>query len=241
MPPARRNAPSPSPAVEAYLLGRIALDDCLALQERLAAAIGQRDDGQICLLLCEHPPVVTVGRGGSPAELRRDAGLLRTGQVPVQWVKRGGGCLVHCPGQLAAYPILPLAWHGFTVGEYLERLQGGVLRTLEGLGVPAEPRQGCYGLWGRTGQLASFGVAVRDGVTRHGAFLNVSPAMGLFRLVESDPWQPAPMSCLVAERQRAVKMTSVRAELVGQLTTALGCDRYHLYTGHPWLRTVQSA
>jgi len=82
MPPARRNAPSPSPAVEAYLLGRIALDDCLALQERLAAAIGQRDDGQICLLLCEHPPVVTVGRGGSPAELRRDAGLLRTGQVP---------------------------------------------------------------------------------------------------------------------------------------------------------------
>jgi hypothetical protein len=28
----------------------------------------------------------------------------------------------------------------------------------------------------------------------------------------------------------------VRAVLVRHLTEAFGCDRYHLYTGHPWLK-----
>ena len=237
MSPARFAPQSPSPAVETYLLGRIALDQLLLLQDRVAEEIGRRDDGQICLLLCEHPEIVTIGRGGSPDEVRSNAGPLRTGQIQTRWVKRGGGCLLHAPGQLAVYPIVPLRWHGFRVGEYLDRLQGGVLRALEGLGIHAETRPGRHGLWGRTGQLAAFGVSVRDAVTRHGAFINVCPAMGLFRLVETDPRESSRMSCLLAERQRPVKMTSVRTEVIGQMTAALGCDRYHLYTGHPWLRT----
>ena len=236
MPPIRLDPQSPSPAVETYLLGRIALDRFLDLQDRVAEEIGRRDDGQVCLLLCEHPEIITIGRGGSPADVRTDAVPLRRGQLQTRWVKRGGGCLLHAPGQLAVYPIVPLRWHGFTLGEYLDRLQGGILRTLEALGIRAQTRPGQYGLWGRTGQLAAFGVAVRDEVSRHGAFINVCPALGLFRLVATDPGHATRISCLVAERQGPVKMTSVRAEVVGQLTAALGCDRYHLYTGHPWLR-----
>ena len=225
-----------SPAVEAHLLGRIEFGQCLALQQRLVRRIGDRLDGQICLLLCEHPAIITVGRGGSPAEIRLDSGLLRSRQLEVRWVKRGGGCLVHAPGQLAVYPIVPLRWHGFSVGEYLDRLQSGILQTFSHLNLPAHPRPARHGLWGRTGQLAALGVAVRDGVTCHGAFINVCPAMGLFRLVETDPQELSPMSCLVAERQRPVKMTSIRAELVRQLADAFGCPRYHLHTGHPMLR-----
>ncbi len=39
-----------------------------------------------------------------------------------------------------------------------------------------------------------------------------------------------PMSCLVAERRGPVRMTAVRAALVGRLADCFGCDRYHLYT-----------
>jgi hypothetical protein len=60
--------------------------------------------------------------------------------------------------------------------------------------------------------------------------------MGLFRLVQSDPAGHTAMSCLVAERCGPVRMTTVRAALVGRLAAAFGCDRYHLYTGHPLLR-----
>jgi hypothetical protein len=36
-------------------------------------------------------------------------------------------------------------------------------------------------------------------------------------------------------------MTTVRSTLVGRLAEAFGCDRYHLYTGHPLLRETQCA
>jgi lipoyl(octanoyl) transferase len=136
---------------------------------------------------------------------------------------------------VAIYLIVPLRWHGMLVGEYLDRLQWGILGTLEELGVAARTQPGQHGIWGRTGQLAAFGAAVRHEVAFHGAFVNVCPPMGLFRLVQSDPIEQISMSCLVAELGKPTKMTTVRAELVCRLADAFGCDRYHLHTGHPLL------
>lgn len=226
----------PSCSLEAHLLGQVDFGRCLALQERLVRRIADRDDGQICLLLCEHPNIVAVGRGGSPAHVKSDSRLIRSGQLDVRWVKRGGGCMVHAPGQLAVYPITPLRWHGLSVGQYLDRLQAGILGALEQLGIQGHSRPNRHGIWGRTGQLAAFGITVRSWVAYHGAFINVAPSMGLFQLVDTDPQTATRMSCLVAEGQKPVRMTSVRAELVPRLADALGCDRYHLHTGHPLLR-----
>ena len=235
MPVSTSQTRSRSASLEAHLLGRVGLDTCVALQQRLVDRIAGRGDGQVCLLLCEHPEIITIGRGGSPAEVRFDSGPVREKRLEVRWVKRGGGCLVHAPAQLAVYPIVPLKWHELSVGDYLDRLQTGILRTFEHLDLRADTRPGQYGIWGRTGQLVAFGVAVRDWVTSHGAFINVCPPMGLFRLVGSDPPAPIPMSCLVAERRRPAKMSSVRSELIRHLAEAFGCDRYHLHTGDPWL------
>ena len=228
-----------SPAVETFLLGRIAHGRCLELQRRLVGQLAERDDGQIVLLLCEHPQIITVGRGGSPEQLATESRLLQTKQIEVRWVNRGGGCMVHCPGQLAIYPLVPLRWHGFSVGEHLERLQAGIVETLDELNIHGNVQPGRHGVWGRTGQLAALGVAVRDWVTYYGAWLNVAPPMGLFRLVEADPLDHTRPSCLLAERRGAVRMATVRATLVRHLTEAFGCDRYHLYTGHPLLRRTQ--
>ncbi len=199
-----------------------------------------RDDGRITVLVAEHPPSVTIGRGGSPAALQAGFGLLRQRRVEVRWVKRGGGCLVHAPGQLAVYSIAPLAWHGFTLGEYLARLQGAIVRVLSEIPLAVRLRPDGGGILGRTGQLASFALAVRDGVTRHGAFINVDPALGLFRVLESGMDDDPRPSSLVAERRGPVKMTLIKAELVRHLTAAFGCDRYHVHTGHPWLRAVST-
>jgi lipoyl(octanoyl) transferase len=225
-----------SPALEAFLLGQLDFERVLALQQRLVRESRDRDDGQITLLLCEHPALITVGRGGSPGHIAQQSGLLRHRQIEVRWVNRGGGCIVHCPGQLAIYPIVPLHWHGFSVGEFLDRFQAALIATLADLNVQGSTSPGRPGVWGRTGQLAAVGVAVRHWVTYYGAYLNVCPPMGLFRLVESDPHGQTQMSCLVAERRGSAKMPAVRAALVHRLTECFGCDRYHLYTGHPLLR-----
>lgn len=256
-----------SPALEAFLLGHIEFDQAVELQQRLVERCRERGDGQITLLLCEHPTVITVGRGGLPSEVAMQNHLVRNRQIEVRWVNRGGGCLVHCSGQLAIYPIVPLRWHGFSVGEYLNRLQSALFQTLrdvnvrscvlakeraavlaENAGATAETSVRVHeskhrseqalplGIWGRTGQLASIGVAVRHWVTYFGAYLNVCPPNGLFRLVQSDPLDRSPMSSLAAERCGAIRMASVRAALVQRLAEHFGCDRYHLYTGHPMLR-----
>ena len=200
MPPRPPQIESQSPALEAFLLGQIDFDRALDLQRRLIVQCRDRDDGQIILLLCEHPAIITVGRGGSPGEIAMQSGLVRNRQIEVRWVNRGGGCLVHCPGQLAIYPLVPLQWHGFSVGEFLDRFRAAIIETLDDLNVPADaetatgnarplqrtrarPRCPFSGVWGRTGQLAAVGVAVRHWVTYYGAYLNVCPPMGLFRLV----------------------------------------------------------
>ena len=99
-------------ALEVFLLGLVDFDAALFLQERLMMHVAQRDDGYGALLICEHPPLITIGRSGSQAEILCDAHELTARQIDVRWLNRGGGALVHVPGQLALYPILPLARRG---------------------------------------------------------------------------------------------------------------------------------
>jgi lipoyl(octanoyl) transferase len=235
--------------MEIYLLDQIDFDRCLEFQHALLERIASRDDGQITLLLCEHPRIITVGRRGSPADIASDNRLIQTGEIPIRWVNRGGGCMLHCPGQLAVYPLVPLKWRSFTLGEYLQRLLSGIVECLIESGIRAEVPPGGHEVWGRTGKLAALGVAVRHGVTYYGAYLNVSPPLGLFRLITGgnsenspgDRWDQTRVSSLVSERRGSIKMPAVRAILVQKLAAAFGCDRFHLYTGHPLLKKQRTA
>jgi lipoyl(octanoyl) transferase len=223
----------PKPAVQVHLLGLVDYELCLSLQQRLVYESGGRTDGQISLLVCEHEGVISVGRSGSRAHIHLSERGLASHRLAVHWTSRGGGCVLHAPGQLAVYPIVPLEASGWSVGQYIERLQAGILATLAELGIAAQTRPGQHGIWGRSGQLAMVGAAVKGWIAYQGAFLNVCPAMHLMRLVQSDPWNASPAGCLLAERQQAVKMTRVRESLVRHLAAALDCDRYHVYSGHP--------
>jgi lipoyl(octanoyl) transferase len=227
-----------SPALETHLLGLIDFERALALARRLVFDASGSSDRQIRVLVCEHPPVVTIGRQGSRAHFRADEHELESRQIPVRWVNRGGGCLVHSPGQLAVYPIVSLEAFGWTVGQYLARFQSAWQAVLNELGVPAQPHPGRHGLWGRTGQLVAMGVAVNGWTTYHGAFLNVDPSMTLQHLVDTDPVEHVPITSLVVERQQPIKMPLVRARLIGHLASAFEVERQHLYSGHPYLSPV---
>ncbi len=142
------NFEASAPALEAFFLDRVPFSRSLELQRRLIAEVGNRDDGQIVLLLCEHPDIITIGRGGSPGDMNRESRVLKSREIEVVYANRGGGCMLHCPGQLAIYPLVPLNWHGFTVGEFLERLQVGIVETLDDLGVHGHIKPGRHGVWG---------------------------------------------------------------------------------------------
>jgi lipoyl(octanoyl) transferase len=229
----------------AHLLGLVDFDACLALQHRLVYESAGRRDGHITLLICEHPTLITIGRNGSRADIHLDKREMASRRIDVRWVNRGGGAVGHAPGQLAIYPIVPLATCGYTVGQYLDRLQQGLVGALDEAGFSCQERSGRYGVWGRAGQVATIGAAVRNWVSYFGAYVNVCPEIQFFRRIDCEPVDDpladsvgptrATMSSLVVERQQPVRMSGIRERLVRRLADAFGCDRYHLFTGHPLL------
>lgn len=219
--------------VHIHLLGTVDFEDCLSLQRRLAYDAITRGDGRIVMLLCKHPPLITIGRSGSRADVRMTGAELAARQLEVRYISRGGGAILHAPGQLAIYPIIPLASHGWTVGDYLRRLQQALAELLIEFKVKPAIVPGSMALSGRSGILAALGVSVRQGVTMHGAFLNVNPDMRDFGRVTVAGGQT--MSSLLSHRALPTKMSKVRAALVTHLAEALMLERYHLHTGHPLL------
>jgi lipoate-protein ligase B len=227
-----------SGSLEIYLLGVVDFDSALFLQERLVYEISGRNDTQGALLLCEHPPMITIGREGSWAHILIDNSELVSRQMEVRWLNRGGGCFVHAPGQLAVYPILPLDRLNIGLSDYRRRLEESVIDVCRELRVSAHRRADEPGVWCRLGQFAHLGVAAKSWVAYHGMFLNVSIAMDLLRMVQpNDNGQR--VTSLSAQRARVTTMHSVRASLMRNLASQLGYDRYHLYTGHPLLRRTK--
>src|SRR5712691_2322736 len=144
-------SPPPVPAaadlrLQVYLLGSVEFEAALALQQRLAYQVAG-DRNHAALVLCEHPPLITVGRQGSRSHLLCEPEELRARRWRVRWVNRGGGCLLHLPGQLAIYPILPLDRLALGLQSYLDRLHNVVAQVLGDFSVRAQTRPGRPGLW----------------------------------------------------------------------------------------------
>lgn len=225
------------PALDVYLLGLLDFDAGLFLQERLLEDAVRDETPTGTLLLCEHPPLLTIGREGSQAHINCEPGNLISRQIEVRWLNRGGGCLLHAPGQLAVYPVLPLARRGIGLADFRNRLEQAAALVCRELHVPAWLRDDFPGVWCRGGQVAQVGVAVRSGVGYHGMFVNVSPRMDFQRWIRTPSGER--VTSIAAERMRPTEMPVVRESLMRHLAEQLGFTRTNLYTGHPLLKRTR--
>lgn len=109
------------------------------LQKKLVAARAAEQISDT-LILVEHLPVYTVGRGEPCPEIV-------LWDVPVVEVERGGQMTFHGPGQLVGYPIMDLRLRGRDLRRYLRALEELLILTLEDFGIAAERREGFTGVW----------------------------------------------------------------------------------------------
>jgi lipoyl(octanoyl) transferase len=155
--------------LEIALPGRVDYERAVAWQEALVAR--RIAGGPDALLLLEHPPVYTLGRGADPRHL----GPAAEGDVPVHRVHRGGQVTYHGPGQLVGYPVVGLRELRPDLRWYLGMLEGVLIDALAVLGVAAGRRAGLTGVWVGERKIASIGIALRRWVAWHGFALNVGP------------------------------------------------------------------
>ena len=221
----------PARALSAYLLGTLGFDALLALQRRLVyEAGGPRPVAS--LVVCDHPPGITVGREGSRAHIRPGPEELTARGWPVRWVARGGGVMLHLPGQLACYPILDLARLGLTPAAYLAELAAAAAGLLADYDIPAEPDPDAPGVRVNGRRVAHVGAAVRGGVTTYGLVLNVEPDLEPFRLVRCDG-DPLPMTSVQRETTARVWAAALRRRLVEAVAARFGFARVFPSYTHP--------
>ena len=93
--------------IQYIYLGRVDYAEALRLQEELVALRQQGRVGNVLMLL-EHPPVLTLGRNASRANILASDEMLTARGVTLHEINRGGDVTYHGPGQLIGYPIFDL-------------------------------------------------------------------------------------------------------------------------------------
>jgi len=171
-------------------LGRVPYAEGLALQRHLVEA---RYEGRIgnTLVLLEHPPVLTLGRNASRANILASDEFLAYRGVEVHEINRGGDVTYHGPGQLVGYPIFDLRSFTPRLGavDYVRWMEEALIRACGDFGVQTTRISGRAGVWSLAGgtvlekKIAAIGVHISRGITSHGFALNVAPDLRDFELI----------------------------------------------------------
>jgi lipoyl(octanoyl) transferase len=178
-----------------HWLGRRPYDAVHELQQKLldARIAGTVGDS---VLLVEHDPVITMGRGAKLENVLADEGARERLGIAFAETGRGGDVTYHGPGQLVAYPVIDLKPDRCDVRKYVRSLAEVMIRIAKSHGLDAGYVQGFVGTWvledaptvwdqeaaeatllrdgtRRLGKMGAIGVRLSRWVTMHGFALNV--------------------------------------------------------------------
>lgn len=208
-----------APSLDVMELGRIDYDTAYALQQSLVAK-RIADEAPDRLLLLEHPPVITLGRGGGVTDVVAGETTLRAKGVSVVHTDRGGKATFHGPGQLVAYPILKL--HEKDLHAYLERMLAVVAGLLTSYGLSPELGLRGPGVWVGGAKIASIGMAVRKWVTFHGVALNVNTDLDWFTLINPCGYAEERMTSMARLLGEPLDMAAVTSRYLEEFARVFG-------------------
>jgi len=202
-------------------LGTVAYRPAWELQDELAEQRRGRRIGDR-LLLVEHFPVYTIGRGGDPSNMLATPERLRELGAELIRIDRGGDVTYHGPGQIVAYPIVELK-DPLDLRRYVRTLEAAIIDTAAALGVAVDRLEGHPGIWvDGERKLAAIGVRVKRGVTTHGLALNVNTDLRWFDEMIPCGIRGKGVTSLALELGAPVPMEAVEDEIARQLARHLG-------------------
>lgn len=195
-------------------LGRRPYAPTYRLQEHLRREI-RFGRGLEHLLLLEHGPVFTLGRGASRGDLIATEAWLAERGIEVHETNRGGQVTYHGPGQLVGYPILNLDPDRRDVRRYVRDLQEVLIRTLGDYQLEGRRRDGqaYIGVWVGDQKIASIGVHLTRWITIHGFALNVATDLEHFAGIVACGLPQVRMTSIERLTGRVVPLPEIAARL----------------------------
>ena len=210
------------PPMAVRWLGRVAYPEAVALQDALVAA---RRAGEVpdTLLLLEHPPVVTLGRGAHAENLLLSRQALAERGVALHESGRGGDVTYHGPGQLVGWPVVALTGAERDAHRWLRLLEEALIRTVASYGIRAWREPGLTGVWTDRGKIAAIGVRLAHGwITAHGFALNVAVDVSGFSAIVPCGIRGRAVASLAGYGGAAAELTEVGGIAARHLAEVLG-------------------
>jgi lipoyl(octanoyl) transferase len=208
---------------EIHRLHLVTYENGMKLQQKLVE-MRQREEIADQLLLLEHPPVITLGRGGDETNLLATPDHLAAEGVRFYETTRGGDITYHGPGQIVGYPILHLGENNRDVRKYVSALEEVLIRTVAEYGIAAERVDGRRGIWVGNDKIAAIGVRIARWVTSHGWALNVSTNLDHFRLITPCGLAGTGVTSIERETGRRVPLAEVREVLAAKFAEIFDRD-----------------
>jgi lipoyl(octanoyl) transferase len=183
--------------------------------EQGSTANMQQSPTQHSVLLCEHPPVYTLGKSANEKNLLWSEEQLLARGIELYKVNRGGDITFHGPEQLVGYPILDLEKFFTDIGKYLRNLEEVVIKILADYNLQGMRSQGETGVWldvGKQGyerKICALGVRCTRWITMHGFAFNVNTDLNYFTGIVPCGIQHKQVTSLQKELQKTVVMPEI--------------------------------
>ena len=207
-------------------LGKISYAEALAVQQKYFDQLVQNKIHGISneklnkLLLCEHFPVITLGKSADEKNVLFANEQLELNGIELFHIGRGGDATFHGPGQITGYPILDLECFTSDLKQYMRQLEEVVIRTIADYGLKGYRMEQFTGVWidslldKKPKKIAAFGVKTSRWISMHGFALNVNTDLSYFAYINPCGITDKGVTSLQAELQKPVEMEQVKSRLL---------------------------
>ena len=194
-------------------LGLIDYNDAWNLQKEIFT---KRVNSEIedILFLLEHPNTYTLGKTADRENLKGSEWFLKSNQISVYDIDRGGDITYHGPGQIVGYPIIDLGNWQKDTHKYLRALEEVIIKTCVEYNLVCERNPKHTGVWIGDRKIAAIGIKVSRWITMHGFALNVNTDLNMFEGIIPCGIQDKSVTSLKKELNRKVSLSAVKEKLV---------------------------
>lgn len=160
-----------------------------------------------------------MGKTTDKSNLTGSAEFLKSNNIAIFEIDRGGDITYHGPGQLVGYPILNLTGWLEDAHKYLRNLEEVLIKTCQDYGLTAGRINGLTGVWIEDRKIAAIGIKISRWVTMHGFAFNINTDLSLFNGIIPCGIKDKKVTSLSAELKKQVNLIEVKERVLENFLT----------------------